>query len=96
MHDKSLKAGGLLGETHYQALPVVRDADEEGIGGTCRLRVLQERNLEAEFRSDGDLAEPIRQVERQCDAIQADKQDVCFFLKEGLRWATDALLERLG
>ena len=96
VHDKSVEAGGLLSETHYQALPVVRDADEEGIGGTCRLRVLKERNLEAEFSSDGDLAEPIRQVERQCDAIQADKQDVCLFLKEGLRWATDALPERLG
>ena len=56
MHDKSLKAGGLLGETHYQALAIVRDVDAEGIRGTCRLGVLQERNLEAEFSSDRDLA----------------------------------------
>ena len=96
MHDKALKAGGLLGETHYQALAIVRDVDAEGIRGTCRLGVLQERNLEAEFSSDRDLAKPIGQLERQRDAIQADKRDTCFFLEEGLRWATDALPERLS
>ena len=31
MHHESLKARGLLGETDYQALAIVRNADAEGI-----------------------------------------------------------------